>query len=90
MSLYETVDVWKRISKSELVCYRCFRNIATNKYSVQSADFYPLPMEPTQAANLEKQYLELLAEQTPGERTGGEFDSLTAAIEAHDREFRSL
>jgi hypothetical protein len=89
MSLYESVDVWKRVSKSELIRYRCFKNIATNKFSVQSADFYHVPPDSAQVANLEKQYLELLAEQAPDERSEAAFSSLAEAIEAHDREFRS-
>jgi hypothetical protein len=90
MNFYESVDVWKRVSRSELVRYRCFRNVVTNKYSVQSSDFYRLPLDPAQAANLEKQFLELLAEQAPDERAEAEFGSLAEAIEAHDLQFGSL
>lgn len=89
MSLYEAVEVWKRISPKELVRYRCFRHLETGKYSVQSADFHLLPLDPARMANLEKQYLELLAEQAPDERAESCFDSLRHAIEAHDREFNS-
>src|SRR5260221_5180133 len=89
VNLYEAMDVRKRISKTELVRYRCFRNVGTNKYSVQSADFYRLPLDPMHAANLERQYLELLTEQAADERAEGSFDSLAEAIEAHDREFTS-
>ncbi|HLJ29063.1 MAG TPA: hypothetical protein VKY85_20300 [Candidatus Angelobacter sp.] len=88
MSLYEAIDVWKRVSTRELVRYRCFRNLATNRYSVQSADFYRLPLDPTQAGNIEKQFYELLAEQTPDERADS-FQSLEEAIAAHEREFAS-
>jgi hypothetical protein len=47
-------------------------------------------MEPAQTANLEKQFLELLAEQAPDERAEAEFGSLAEAIAAHDRQFSSL
>jgi len=88
MSLYQAIDVWKRVSARELVRYRCFRNLATNRYSVQSADFYRLPLDQTQVGNLEKQFYELLAEQAPDERAGS-FESAEEAIAAHEREFAS-
>lgn len=88
MSLYEAIDVWKRVSARELVRYRCFRNLATNRYSVQSADFYRIPLDQPQTGNLEKQFYELLAEQAPDERAES-FDSIEEAIAAHEREFAS-
>jgi hypothetical protein len=86
MSLYEAINVWKRISAVEVVCYRCFKDLETNLYSVQSADFYRLPLNQAQTANLERQYVELLAEQSPDERDTG-FASLKEAIAAHNRDF---
>jgi hypothetical protein len=88
MPLYEALDVWKRISKDRAVRYRCFKETSSGRFSVQSADFYKVPINPEQFASLEKQYVELLAEQDPGERAGS-FDSLKAAIEAHSKDFRS-
>jgi hypothetical protein len=84
--LYEAINVWKRISDTESVCYRCFKNIVTHRYCVQSADFYTLPLDPKQLASLELQHLELLMEQDPIERAGS-FDSLVEAIKAHEAEF---
>jgi hypothetical protein len=84
--LYQAVDVWKRLSETEFVRYRCFKNIATNRYAVQSADFYRLPLDPDQIADLDRQYLELLIEQAPDERSGS-FDSIIEAIRAHEAEF---
>jgi hypothetical protein len=88
MPLYQSVDVWKRISKTRAVRYRCFRDLSSGRFSVQSADFYGIPLDPKQAADLEKQYVELFAEQDPDERAGS-FDSLEAAVEAHDKDFVS-
>jgi hypothetical protein len=45
-----------------------------------------MPFDSKQAANLEGQYVELIAEQVPDERAGS-FESIEAAIEAHDRDF---
>ena len=86
MPLYQAFDFWKRVSKSRVARYRCFRDLSSGSFSVQSADFYGIPPDPKQAANLEKQYVELFAEQDPTQR-GGSFDSLEAAIESHDKEF---
>lgn len=85
--LYESIDVWERLSKTEAVHYRCFRNLKTNRYSVQSADFLGLPFDSARASNLEKQRLELFLEQLPDERSGS-FQTIEEAIEAHDREFQ--
>ena len=86
MQLYEAIDVWRRISKTQLVRYRCFRELSSRRYSVQSADFYRVPWDAKQVVDLDRQYIELLAEQAPEERAGG-FDSLEAAIGAHDADF---
>ncbi len=89
MNLYQAHDVWNRVSETELVRYRCFKNLATNRFSIQSADFYRLPLDSMQVSNLEKQFVELLLEQAPDAR-GDSFTSLTEAIEAHNREFDSF
>src|SRR6266853_2092335 len=56
--MFKTIDVWKRISDSEAVRYRCFQCLRTGKYSVQSADFYRLPGSPDQSAQLRRQHIE--------------------------------
>ena len=84
--LFKAIDVWKRISDSEAVCYRCFQRLRTGKYFVQSADFYRLPENPIQSSHLERQRIELFIQQAPDERTGA-YDTLEAAIEAHEAEF---
>lgn len=88
MTLYKACDLWKRTSRSRVVRYRCFENLSTGYFSVQSADFYRIPLDPKQVVHLDNQYLELLAEQPPEERAGG-FASLQAAVEAHDKDFVS-
>lgn len=86
MSLYQAIDVWKRVSEKGFLRYRCFKNLETNRYSVQSADFYILPLDTAQTENLEKQCYELFAEQLPDERTAS-FVSVDEAVAAHDRDF---
>jgi hypothetical protein len=84
--MFKAIDVWKRISDSEAVRYRCFQSLQTGKYSVQSADFYRLHGNPDQSAQLERQHIELFIEQAPDERTGA-YETLEAAIETHEAEF---
>jgi hypothetical protein len=55
---------------------------------VQSRDSYSFPLDAVRAGYLEEQYLDLLHEDRPDERSGG-FDSLEEAIEAHEREFNA-
>jgi hypothetical protein len=87
MELYQAVDVWKRISEIQLLRYRCFKNLTTSRYSVQSVDFYQLPLDVAHATSMETQYCELFAEQLPDVRSDS-FNSLEEAIAAHDAEFR--
>jgi hypothetical protein len=84
--LYQELTVWKRIDPGTAVRYRCLRNHATNKYSVQSADLYRLPPDQRQISTFEAQFVELFCESDPAERAGA-FDSLEEAIEAHQRQF---
>jgi hypothetical protein len=84
--MFKAIDVWKRISDSEAVRYRCFQCLQTGKYFVQSADFYRWPGNPDQSAQLERQHTELFIEQGPDARSGA-YETLEAAIKAHDAEF---
>jgi hypothetical protein len=84
--MFKAIDVWKRISDSQAVRYRCFQCLRTGKYSVQSADFYRLPGKPAQSDQLDRQHIELFVQQAPDERSGAD-DTLEAAIEAHEAEF---
>jgi hypothetical protein len=87
MTTYEAFDIWKRVSDKQLIRYRCFRNMETNRYVVQSSDWYSLPIDGKRVAFLESQFLELLAESPPDERAPT-FESLNAAIVAHEERFR--
>ena len=52
--MFKAIDVWRRVSDSEAVRYRCFQCLQTGKYSVQSADFYRLPENPAQSDQLDR------------------------------------
>ena len=85
-ALYQAFDVWKRISKNRLVRYRCFKHLPSGKFSVQSADFYSVPPDIGCISEHGTQYLELLAEQAPDERSGA-FNSIEEALESHEKTF---
>lgn len=87
-TLYEAINVWRRADDQTLACYRCFRDLRSGRYAVQSADFYPAAFDGVRTQFLEKQYLDLLRAQDPFEREQG-FDSLEDAIRAHDLQFES-
>lgn len=83
MSLYRTIDVWERKGGRIVARYRCFESLDTGTFSVQSVDFYH---DGKSSANLDGQFLDLLTEQDPAERSG-KHATLKAAIAAHKREF---
>jgi hypothetical protein len=87
MTMFESINVWKRDSVNSLILYRCFRNLATGRFSVQSADFYRLPIDADRVGFLERNYVQLLADLSPEERSSS-FATLVEAIEEHEREFR--
>ena len=80
--IYRAIDVWQRRPDGQLVRYRCFQLLPDGGYCVQSADF----PDAEQNAFLDKQFLELLAESAPEERSKVH-PSLEEAIAAHQAEF---
>jgi hypothetical protein len=82
--LFRAIDVWQRRPSGQLVRYRCFQVLPDGGYCVQSADFHPQDARQTQF--LETQYLELLSELDPDERSKVH-PSLEEAIEAHQTQF---
>ncbi len=84
--MFRSFDVWKKTSTARLVRYRCFEDTDTGKFCVQSADFYNLPIQTERLVNSEKQFVELLIEESPFVRSGA-FDSVEEAISRHDSEF---
>jgi hypothetical protein len=86
VNLYEAINVWRRTPEQGLVCYRCFRNLRSNKYVVQSSDSYSSAVDNIRARFLEEQYLDLLRAENPDARSPS-FNSLEEAIQAHDVAF---
>ena len=84
--VYRLHEIFKRISSNRAVVYRCFENTSTAEYSVQSADYFQVPVSLEQIAHNRLQMLELFIECDPGERSG-RFPTAEAAIEDFDRSF---
>lgn len=84
MKLYESIDVWMRGSSGELTRYRCFRVLPNSGCCVQSSDSFQSTK--SELLQLDKQFIELLSEQEPDDRSGA-FGTLEEAIAAFDRDF---
>ena len=82
---FKLIDVWQRIDHQSVKRYRCFEVLPNNRYCVQSADFYTLPVNAKQMEELDRQFLELLAEQPPNERTST-YKTLEEAISQHQKD----
>jgi hypothetical protein len=83
---YRSFDIWKRRDARTLVRYRCFEDCSIGRFCVQSADFYRPPVTNDQIQNLEKQFIELLMEQSPFDRSGS-CGSIEEAISEFDKTF---
>jgi hypothetical protein len=84
--IFKSFDIWKEIGKGKMVRYRFFEILPEQKFCIQSADFFSLPIGEKWLKNLEMQFLELLLECPPNERNKM-FDTIEEAIKAHDEEF---
>lgn len=66
--------------------YRCFQNLRTNRYCVQSADFIELPFDEEQFKQLDVDFIEHFCEEAPDQRADS-YDDLSEAIRKHDLDF---
>jgi hypothetical protein len=86
MELFREVMIWKRLSDVSAVRYSCLNDLKTDRYAVQSADFFRLPVEEKQFRTAEKQFVELFIETSVLKRCDW-FGSLGDAIRAHEQMF---
>ena len=84
--MYREISVWKRNGDRKAVRFRCFEELESHLFCVQSTDFYSLPLTTDAAAQSDRQFLELFMEEEPVERSGG-FATVEEAIAAHEKEF---
>ena len=76
----------RELALIELSFTDALKTRALLKYSVQSADYFQVPVSLEQIAHNRLQKLELFIECDPGERSG-RFPTAEAAIEDFDRSF---
>ena len=84
--LYKELKVWRHVNNATAIRFSCLADLVSQKFAVQSADFFRLPVTREQIENFEKQYLELFIKISPDERCEW-FESLAETIASHDREF---
>ena len=77
--LYEGFTIYRRLSSSEVVAYRCFKLLSDGRFTVQSADWVRLPIQPADLRQHEDQFWDLLCEDDPSRRSGL-FDTIEEAI----------
>jgi hypothetical protein len=87
--MFRSFDVWKRTENGELIRYRCFESTPEGTFCVQSADFFRRPIQSQRLVELETQWIELLLEQSPFERSRS-FPTVEEAIAHHNSEFSGL
>jgi hypothetical protein len=85
-NLYQAIDVWKRLEGTTAVRYRRFECPQSKRFSVQSADFYRLPLDGKQVSLVDSQFVELFIAQEPSKRST-ENSRLEETIAAHDQSF---
>jgi hypothetical protein len=89
VSLHEQINVWRRLPDNRICCNTCFRVLDTGRYWVQSADFFTQGA-PGSVAEQERRaafyFVDLLSEN---EERGGTYETLAAAIAAHDAGFEN-
>jgi hypothetical protein len=77
-TVYRAIDVWRR-RQNGAVRYRCFEVLPSGRFCVQSADFFNFPVDKQRSDFSDRQFQELLIEQSPDERTAT-FSTLEEAI----------
>jgi hypothetical protein len=85
-SLFRQIDVWKKIDNSCVIRFRCFENLSTKLFCVQGSDYFHIPIDDKQLSDSDKQFLELLIEETPDTRSNS-FSTVEEAVSAHLKEF---
>jgi len=83
---YKEIKVWKRIDETSAVRFLCFEILMNNKFVVQSADYFYLPLEQSIINSFEKQQIELFIEDVP-EIRNITYDTLEEAVQAFQNDF---
>lgn len=55
--LFKSIVIWKNVNETTAIKYCCLKDISLNKFAVQSADFFHLPVDENQLKNLKNSLL---------------------------------
>ena len=86
MKLFRQISIWKRLDQKKAVRFSCVEDVEMNKFAVQSADFFTIPIKGEQISYLERLFPERFIEVEWEQREW--FDSVEEAIADHENEFR--
>jgi hypothetical protein len=86
MSYLEKLHIWKSLDNKHSIKFVCFKSLSNEKFCVQNADFFYLPITAEQLSQSERQEIELFIEISPLKRCKW-FSSLAEAISFHEKEF---
>jgi hypothetical protein len=87
MKLFRQIPIWKRLDPKNAVRFNCIEDIEMNRFTVQSADFFSIPIKGEHISYLEKLFPERFIEADWGQRKW--FASIEGAIADHESEFRA-
>lgn len=52
---YRQIDFWKKIDANSVIRFRCFENMSTKLFCVQSSDYFYFPIDEKQLRYFDKQ-----------------------------------
>lgn len=84
--IYKQLNIWKKVSNKQLICYRLFERLSDNSYAVQSVDYFSIPIDEKIFMQFNKQLIELFLETNIEEREKF-YSSIEEAIKAFDNDF---
>ena len=86
MKLFRQIPIWKRLDHKSAVRFNCIEGMEMNQFTVQSADFFSIPIKGERISYLEELFPERFIEVESEQRKW--FVSLEEAIADHESEFR--
>ncbi len=79
MDLFQEVTVWERVSDTLAIKYCGLHHLESQQYAIQSADYFHLPVTHQPIMASQKQFVELMLDESPKARCDW-YHSLPAAI----------
>lgn len=82
-NLFEKIPVWVKVNDSRLKVYSCFKELDTDLYYVQSANFFDYPLKKEIVSDHNDMEVDLFLSTPPNERDKG-YPTLKEAIYEFD------